>query len=70
MRNLAFHDLPQSAFPFKIEFFNATGDLVHAIEVSGPGAVEVPGLRPQHGPVAVRVTYADGSVVEQPAPSP
>lgn len=66
---IAYASLPADHYPFRVEFIAArTGAVVHEIRVSGPGAIQVPGLRDQHGPIAVRVTYADGAVVNLPAP--
>lgn len=64
----AFHDLPAGAFPFSIEFVNALGVVVHSITVSGPGAVEIPGLRQRYGAVSVRLRFADGTVHEAGPP--
>lgn len=60
----AFHDLPATAFPFKIEMFTRDGRVVHEIEVTGPGAIEVPGLAAFYGPTGARIRYADGRVEE------
>lgn len=62
----AFHDLPQELFPFKIEFIDKAGTIVHTIHVHGPGAVHIPGLAEEFGPVSVRMTYANGEVQETP----
>lgn len=62
----AFSDLDPRCFPFTIEFL--AGDLVvHQIVVESPGVIKVPGLSSQWGPVAVRVTYATGEVITEPA---
>lgn len=62
----AFQDLPATAFPFLIEFMRSdNGEVVHSIHVTGPGALEIPALRKEHGvPISVRVIYADGEIVE------
>lgn len=61
MKPTAFHDLPAHAFPVTIEFFTQDGTVVHRIEITGPGAVEIPALRLLHaGPIASRVIYASG----------
>jgi len=65
----AFRDLPRSAFPFVIELLNAESrQVVWSAEVAGPGALRIPGRDETGGrPVAVRVTYADGTVcVDEP----
>jgi hypothetical protein len=63
----AFRDLPEESYPFTVEFFTADGTVVHTIEVSGPGAIEVPALGTIYGPVGARAIYADGTVhVTQP----
>lgn len=44
-RPSAFRDLPAEAFPFRVEFYREdSGEVVHRIDVTGPGAVEVPPL--------------------------
>lgn len=54
MSRYAFYDLPADAFPFVIEFTRAdTGAVVHRIEVTGPGAITVPGLGRQLGGVRI-----------------
>lgn len=62
---VAFHDLPIEKFPFTMDFLNAAGEIVHSITVSGAGAVHIPGLAEEHGPVSVRVTFADGEVIDE-----
>lgn len=64
----AFHDLPADKFPFIVEFISSKGMVVHRIEVASPGVVKIPGLSPLFGPVSTRVTFADGTVVTEPAP--
>lgn len=53
----AFHNLGPEAFPFTIEFLRAdNGAVVHRIEVTGPGAVDVPPLAREHGvEIGVRI---------------
>lgn len=71
MKTTAFRDLPADAYPFKIEFYDLAGTVVHVIEVPGPGVTEIPGLAKDHGPVGVRITLATGEVlVEEPPPAP
>lgn len=59
------YDLPAEAYPFVLEFFRVTDpeatEVVHRIEVSGPGAVRVPGLKGDGPPVWVRMTFSDGA---------
>lgn len=62
-KNVAFHNLPESAFPFTVEFFNAGKEVVHTIVVDGPGGFVVPGLAQEHGHCTVKITYADGMIV-------
>jgi hypothetical protein len=61
----AFIDLPSKAFPLVVEFFKCTdlGGLkpIHRINISGPGAMDVPALTTNGVPVWVRVTSADGT---------
>ncbi len=54
-------------FPLTIQILDAvTREVVHVIEVEGPGVVQVPGRNVTNGgkPVAVRVLYADGTTEE------
>lgn len=61
----AFESLPADAFPFTVEFISHdTGLVVHTIDVPEPGAILVPPLRDDHGPIWVRASYAEGTVVE------
>lgn len=61
----AFHELPPSSFPFTVEWISEdTGQIVHTATVTGAGALYVPPLADVYGPVAARVSYADGSIVE------
>lgn len=62
-RAVAFSDFPPEAFPFRVEFLNASGTVVHTIECEGPGVVEVPGLADRHGTIRVRLSFPDGHVV-------
>lgn len=64
----AFVDLPLSAYPMVYEFFRRDGQVVHRIEVSGPGVAHIPGLAHLHGPIGVRITYGDGTVSEDGPP--
>lgn len=62
-----FVDLPESDFPFSIEFLDSeSGRVVWGKRVEGPGALLVPGRRETNEgrPVRVRVTYPDGEVQE------
>lgn len=62
---LVFRDLPETSFPFTVEFFVIrTDEMVHRIVVNGPGAVVVPPLAPIYGPIRIRITYADGEIAE------
>lgn len=62
---MAFRDLPESSFPFTAHFIaERTGETVRSITVDGPGVVVVPALADLHGPIAVRIEYANGVVVE------
>lgn len=46
----AFHDLPAEEFPFRVEFWREdTGEVVHVIDVDGPGVITVPPLGRQLG---------------------
>lgn len=62
---VVFRDLPRESYPFTAEWISeTTGEVVHVEHVSGPGVLMVPVLYPVHGPCAVRISYADGNVVE------
>lgn len=62
---VAFHDLDEGSFPFIIEFVaERTGRVVHRIDVVGPGAIAVPGLAAEHGPVRVRTTFPGDEIIE------
>ena len=68
MTPYAYRDLPAAAFPFTVEFISQrTGKVVHAFTAAGPGVITVPALRDEHGPVDVRVTYADGFTIYEKA---
>lgn len=66
MTNTAAHSLPADAFPFTVEAIDLAGEVVWSQVVSGPGALEVPPLAAQYGPVSIRIAYADGNVVHAP----
>lgn len=62
--SVAFGDLPIEKYPFEIDFVSsATGEVVHRIEVPSTGAVRVPGLAGEYGPIRVRISFADGEVI-------
>lgn len=65
----AVRDLPADAYPFVIEFLNQDRKVVHRIDVPGPGGVAIPGLAAEHGPISVRLTFANGEVQEDGPPS-
>jgi hypothetical protein len=60
----AFHDLPAECFPLRMRFF-AAGDVVFDERVDGPGAIYIPPLAQEYGPVTCRIDFADGSYVEE-----
>ena len=63
----AFHDLPPDSFPFTMELLDAeTREVRWSATADGPGAVRIPGSHETNGgkPVAVRVTFGSGEVVE------
>lgn len=61
----SFHDLPAHEFPFTVEFFREdTGEVVHTIEVAGPGGFTVPALGQEHGvSIGVRVITPSGETI-------
>lgn len=56
-----FRDIPADAFPFTIRAFDKRGELVWSETVEQPGAVYVPPLSKEHGPVTIEVEFADGT---------
>jgi hypothetical protein len=65
-RPAAFHDLDPESFPFVIEFIaDDTGETVHRSVVEGPGALYVPPIAKLYGPCNVRITFADGEILER-----
>ena len=63
----AVRDLPAEAYPFTVDFIDQTGKVVHTITIEGPGVTLIPALRDQYGPVDVRITYADHTVIYEKA---
>lgn len=64
-----FRELPASAFPVVFVFVDRAQRVVWEATVNGPGVLRVPPLEQEHGPVRVRVTFADGqSAVWPPGP--
>lgn len=60
-----FFELPSGSFPVKIEFFSvATRRVVWGTIIGGEGALRVPPLVREHGPVWVRTTFGDGQVID------
>lgn len=64
----AFHDLPADAFPLTMRAFDAQGAEVWTETVTGPGALFIPPLADTHGPVRIRVEFANGEVQEGEPP--
>ena len=64
----AFHDLPARDFPLVIEAFDLTDQVVWQQRVVGPGSLYIPPLADDHGPVRIKITYADGRVSEASPP--
>jgi hypothetical protein len=67
-----FRDLPSSAYPFTVEFFQVgappgSGPL-ETIRVEGIGAILVRGCGSLGIKVWVRITWADGDVTEEGPP--
>ena len=70
MKKLAFHDLWPEAFPFTIVITSRLGMVLWTKTViaedlaDGVAAIEIPGYgHTEHVPVSVRITYANGEVV-------
>ena len=54
----AFRDLPAEDYPFTIEYrVAATNRLIQSQVVHEPGALDVPGLAADYGPVKVRMIF-------------
>lgn len=67
MNKSAFIDVPPNDFPFDVEVLDVeTRKVVWRVTVTGPGAVEFPGRDQTNNgkPVAVRVSYPDGTINE------
>lgn len=67
-------DLPRESYPFCIEFFSVrdaeASTVLHRIDVTGPGGIQIPPLAVEHGvPIWVRMTYPDGTTQEQWPPT-
>jgi hypothetical protein len=70
-RPAAFHSLRRGQFPLVIEILDAaTRTLRWSVRVPGPGAIAIPAASEVNGgaPVAVRVTFGDGSVITEEPP--
>lgn len=67
-----FRDLPRKKFPVHLEFISmATGQTVWDTTITETGgAVQIPPLADEHGPVRSRVTFGDGEVQESEPPEP
>jgi hypothetical protein len=66
-----FVDLPESFFPFRVEFVELrTGETVQVIDVAGPGVLVVPRLGDAYGPLKTRITWGTGHVTECSCPPP
>jgi hypothetical protein len=63
-RPVAFHDLPASAFPFTVRFYDAEGTELWSATADGPGAMRIPGFDQPKVHKTV-VEFADGTVVVQ-----
>lgn len=56
--SLQFVDLPESTYPFTIEYIRASdGEVIETAHVTGPGVIRIPALRKDHGPINVRLIY-------------
>lgn len=62
----AFHDLSADSFPFVISYIDPrTRKVIDTLTIEGPGVVHIPA---RSSPVDVRVDFANGESVYQPAP--
>lgn len=61
---VGFRDLPAAAYPLVVEYSTTDGTVIQTVTVDGPGVLVVPALREKHGPISVRIRFADGDVVE------
>jgi hypothetical protein len=60
MTPFAFRDLPADYFPLTMEFITESGQVVHRMDVPGPGAIRIPGLAAEHGPIIAHLSFANG----------
>jgi len=69
----AFAEFPEDRFPFLLEavrdYGTETETVVWGVRVDEPGAVEVPAALRQLYPLAVRMTFADGTETILGAPA-
>lgn len=63
-----FVDLPAECFPFTLRAYDARGTEVWTETVEVPAALYVPPLAQTHGPVTIRIEFADGTVEEAEQP--
>ena len=64
---MAFADILPEHYPVTMEFL--AGDrVVHTVTMPEPGIATIPPLVGKYGPIGVRLTFGDGTVIEQPAP--
>lgn len=66
---LAPHALDAEDFPLRVDFLDADQQVVHTIDVLGPGELRIPSLIRQFDPVSVRVTTSHGVVTRKPPPA-
>lgn len=59
--------IDESMFPFTMEIFNATGEVVWSTEVTGAGATYIPPMWKDHGPCGARIVK-NGVVLEETPP--
>lgn len=64
-----FASLPRHCFPIVVQALDKRGKVVWERTVEGPGPLYVPFLAGKHGPIAMRVHFADGTMEEAPAPT-
>jgi hypothetical protein len=61
-------NLPASAYPFTLQAIDRNGAVVWTAVVTKPTKFYVPHLADKFGPVAIRMSFADGTTTLMPAP--
>lgn len=65
---VAFRDIPAAWYPFRVRAIDAGGCVVWEARMDGPGALVIPPLAQEHGPVGIEVEFPDGRIEWQEPP--